>query len=168
VDLEQAKSVFGSKNAKLLTEIEKAHPKQMDDFGDEENTPPLREILRGFFEGKVSEELGFCNWVAFGLICEHVGERLNTKDDVGFIDGLKFQTPLAKPRHLLPLGDSEAHGQLSVVSYLERVEFDDHLARAKNHKPGFFRKFDLKQWSAFCGYMELAKSRNRDLFTFTF
>jgi hypothetical protein len=169
VNLEQIKKLFGSNNAELLEKIECANQDEFESSDDwfsdeiEEGAPTLKDALRGFFSGNVSEEHAWQNWYACQLICRHLGE-MHDAEDVGFISKLKFQTPLARPRLFLPLGTPD---DSPAVSFLELKEIDEHLIRARDHKPTFFRKFDPVQWQAFCRHLTAAKDRNRDLVTFT-
>lgn len=170
VNLEGIKKVFGSNNPELLKEIERANQDEFessDDFFNdeiEEGAPTLMNALRGFFSGNVSQEHAWQNWYACELICRHLGE-MHEGDDVGFISKLKFQTPLAKPRLFLPLGTPDDFPE---VSFLEFKETDEHLVRARDHKPGFLRKFDPIQWEAFCRHLTTARDRQRDLVAFTY
>jgi hypothetical protein len=169
VNLEDIKKVFGSNNAELLKEIERANQDEFassdEFFSDEieEGAPTLKKALRDFFSGNVSGEYAWQNWYACQLVCRHMGE-MHEGEDVGFISKLKFKTPLAKPRLFLPLGTPDDFPE---VSHLELKEIGDHLVRARDHKPGFLRKFDPVQWEAFCRHLTTARDRQRDLVTFT-
>lgn len=167
VSLRNVISSFGSNDsqrlASIIKETEQEFASRDEWFSDEikDGAPTLKQSLEGFFAGKVNSEYAWQNWYACELVVKHLGNRLDSGEEIGFVSDLNFTTPLAEPRFFLPLGEPDDFPQ---VSYLEAAEIQKTLERtARINIPSAL----AEQWNAFCSFLQTAQEKNRDLVTFT-
>lgn len=125
VDLEKLASVRGSKDARLLTELEqKIQPDPFDATGD----PTVLDGLRALIEGDLLDSyVGRAKQLyALEMLCEHVGRRLDGQGHVAFIDDLGMETALLayEPPLDLPRADD-----FPSVAYLTAEQVRDEYAR---------------------------------------